>query len=140
MADEAALLADIPGAFDLFAWFGYWPNFHDGEVLSLHLDRTGPSRLRVHTCERTNELDSRRYYISRKHVVVTFILEDIRELELNGFSCQNVLSELLLTKDPNGYKLELGPCYGIYGTITAGSLRIELQPGIPANSIYNVNV
>lgn len=124
---------DVPGAAELFGWFGFWPNFHDGEVLSLHLDRAGPSRIRVHTWERINELDSRRYYVLRKHAVVTFVLEDIRELELNGFSCQNVVSSIALAKDPNGYKLELWPCYGICGTITAGSARIELEPGTPPN-------
>lgn len=137
MADDVAFLADIPGASELVAWFGFWPTFHDGEVLSLHLNRAGPSRVRIHTWERTNELDSRGYYISRKHVIVTFVLEDVSELELNGFSCQNVLSELLLTKDPSGYKLELGPCYGMYGTITAGSIRVELEPGIPPNTVYS---
>jgi hypothetical protein len=131
MADEANF-PDIPGAGELFAWFGFWPTFHDGEVLSLHLDRAGPSRLLVHTWERTNELDGRRYYVLRKHVVVTFILEDIRDSELDGFNHQNVLSDLTLTKDPNGYKLELGPCYGISGTITAGSVRIEIEPSAPS--------
>jgi Immunity protein 50 len=128
--------ADIPGASDLFAWFGYWPRFHDGE-LSVHLDRSGPSQVRVHTSERTNDVDSRAYYIARKHVVVTFILEDISDSELDEFNHQNVLSDLTLTKDPNGYKLEFGPCFGLNGTITAGSVRIELEPGIPPNSVYS---
>lgn len=30
---------DIPGAKDVSAWFGYWPTFHDAEVLSISLDR-----------------------------------------------------------------------------------------------------
>jgi hypothetical protein len=76
MADSTAF-PDVPGASDLFAWFGYWPTFHDGEVLSLHLDRAGVSHLRVHTWERTNDLDSLRSYVVRKHVIVTFFLEGI---------------------------------------------------------------
>jgi len=60
MADEAKF-PDIPGASDLFAWFGFWPSFHDGEVLSLHLDRAGSSQLRVHTWEGTHQVDSRGY-------------------------------------------------------------------------------
>ncbi len=133
MADEAKF-PDTPGASDLFAWFGFWPTFHDGEVLSLHLDRAGPSHLRVHTWERTNELDSRRYYVLRKHVLVTFILEDISELELDGFSRQNVLAELTLTQHPDGYNLKLWPCYGISGEIRARSVRIEFEPGMPPNN------
>jgi hypothetical protein len=41
--------------------------------------------------ERTDQLDSGGYYVARKHAIVTFILNDIRELELDGFSHQNVL-------------------------------------------------
>lgn len=63
--------------------------------------------------------------------MVTFVLEDIRDLELNGFSHQNVLSELILRKDTNGYTLELGPSFGICGTINAGSVSIELEPPKP---------
>jgi hypothetical protein len=125
---------DVPGAAELFAWFGYWPSFHNGEVLSLHLDRTGPSRLRVHTWEGTHQLDSRGYIVLQKHVVVTFILQDVSDSELDEFNHQNVLSDLTLTKDPNGYKLEFGPCFGLNGTITAASVRIELEPGMPPNS------
>jgi hypothetical protein len=131
MANVPELLAEIPGASDLFAWFGFWPTFHDGEVLSLHLDRAGPSRVRVHTWERTNELDSRRHYVLRKHVVVAFILEDISDLELDRFSCQNVVSSMTLARDPNGFELELWPCYGLSGKIKARSVRIELEPGMP---------
>jgi len=79
-------------------------------------------------------LDSRRYHVLRKHVIVTFILEDISDSELDEFNHQNVVAGLMLTKDPNGYKLEFEPCYGRNGTITAGSVRIELEPGMPPNS------
>src|SRR5712672_526387 len=98
MADDFAFIAEIPGASDLFAWFGFWPTFHDGEVLSVHLDRSGPSRIRVHTRERINELDSRGYYVLRKHVIVMFILEDVSDSELDEFNHQNVIACLTLTK------------------------------------------
>ena len=131
MADEAKF-PDVQGAAELIAWFGFWPTFHDGEVLSLHLDRAGASHLRVHTWERTNELDSRRYYVVRKHVIVTFTVEGITDLELDGFSHQNVLAELTLTQGPDGYSLQLWPCYGISGEIKARSVRIEIEPGKPS--------
>lgn len=131
MTDEGRF-PEVPGATELFDWFGFWPTFHDGEVLSLHLDRAGPSHLRVHTWERTNELDSRGYHVVRKHVIVTFILEQISELELDGFSQQNVLAELTLTQDPDGCRLKMWPCYGISGQIKAASVRIELGPGMPS--------
>ena len=66
-------------------------------------------------------------------MVVIFVLEDISDSELDEFNHQNVLSDLTLTKDPNGYKLELGSCFGLNGRITARSVRIELEPGMPPN-------
>jgi hypothetical protein len=53
-------------------------------------------------------------------------------LELDGFSNQNVLSELTLTELPDGYELKLWPCYGINGEIKARSVRIELEAGKPS--------
>jgi len=38
---------DIPGAADVIAWFGYWPHFHDAEVLSITLDRSGESQVAI---------------------------------------------------------------------------------------------
>jgi hypothetical protein len=137
MVFKVPYLSDIPGAAELFAWFGQWPSFHDAEVLLLHLNRTGPSQLQVHTWQRTQEVDERGYYVTQKHVVVTFILEQISDLELNGFSVQNVLSALVIEKVDNAYKLDLGPCYGLNGTITARSLKIELEPRIPRDSIFH---
>ncbi len=103
---------DVPGASELFAWLGSWPGFHDGEVRSVHLNREGPSRIRVGT----------------KRAVVTFVLGGVSELTLEGFNGRNALSALTLTKNSKGYTLELWPSHGISGTITARSVRVEFAP------------
>jgi len=112
MADGVEFPADVPGASDLFAWFGSWPTFHDAEVRSVHLNREGPSRIRVGT----------------KQGVVTFVFGGVSELALNGFNGRNALSALTLTQNPQGYTLELWPGHGISGTITARSVRVEFAP------------
>jgi hypothetical protein len=71
-------LKDIQGSAELYDWFKYWPDFHDAEILSLHLDRKGTSSLRVHTWEMTKETNEKGYYVLEKHVVVEFILEGVR--------------------------------------------------------------
>src|SRR5438067_11086704 len=75
-----------PGASDLVAWFGYWPSFHDAEVLSIHLNRSGESSVAIQTWHRTNEVDDRGYFIATKHVLVTFMLEGIQSVQLNDFN------------------------------------------------------
>jgi len=41
-----------------------------------------------------------------------------------------------LNKHKHGYKLTLSGCYGVDGSITAASLRIELAAGPPTDSQY----
>jgi hypothetical protein len=129
---------DIPGAADVLAWFGYWPSFHDGEVLSITLDRSHPSRIVVHTWNRTNELDAKGYYVVDKHAIVTFVLEDflldregITNTQIDGFNTQNVLSSLTVRKTLEGYDLILDGIYGVSASISAKRLRLELSPGKP---------
>lgn len=127
---------EVPGAQELIKWFGYWPSFHDAEILDLKLARTGPSTLRIHTWETTDQVDNRGFFICRKHVVVSFLFEGVTELRLDHFNGQNVISELDLRRTGEGYELSLGPCYGLEGTITADRLYLELEPGIPADSQF----
>jgi len=130
------LVTEVPGAKDLISWFGSWPSFHDAEVISIELVRSGPSRIAVHAFERTRELDPNGFYVCRKHVIVTFLLSGIQSLRLEHFNHQNVLAGLWLTRAEEGYTLELEGCFGADGSIAAESICIEFAPGAPADSQY----
>jgi hypothetical protein len=130
------LASQVPGASDLIAWFGYWPSFHDAEVTSIELVRSGTSRVSVHTFGSTGEIDAKRHYVCTKHVVVSFLLNGISELELTDFNHQNVLACLLLTRVERGYELKLQGLFGVDGVITAESVSIELVAGAPPDSQY----
>jgi hypothetical protein len=119
----------IDGAQELYDWFGYWPDFHDAEILSLHLNRSGSSPLAIHTWVLTGEIDERNFYVRTKHVTVEFSLSGISDLNLNGFSIQNVIGDLYIEKASGGFRLTLGPCYGLAGTIVAEKISIRLNPG-----------
>lgn len=118
----------VRGAAELNAWFGYWPTFHDAEVLSVALERNAASRLRVHTWHMTNQVDERGYYVMTKHIVVSFVLENVTDCELGAFNRQNVLNSLRVERESKGFKVILDECYGLNGSITATGLRIELEP------------
>jgi hypothetical protein len=125
-------LKSIRGAQELYNWFGFWPSFHDAEVVTLHLNRKGPSYMAVHTWEMTERVDSKGYYELAKHVVVQFVLEELLTLSLEGFSGQNVIFGLSIDSIEKGFRLTLDPCYGVSGSIEAASLSINIAPGAPS--------
>jgi hypothetical protein len=124
-------LEAVEGATNLCDWFGYWPSFHDAEVISVHLNRSTASSLVLHTWEITKEVDERGYYVLAKHVLVEFLMKEVSGLSLNGFNHQNVIFGLAIERAENGYRLTLEDCYGIAGTIEAKDISIRLTPGEP---------
>lgn len=118
----------IPGAKELFEWFGYWPSFHDAEVIEIYLHRKQESWLSIHTCRANLRAD---HYEFDKHVVVTFKFHDIQALELEGFNNQNAMSSVDLKKIDDCMELELFGLHGLSGLIRAKNVSIELTPGQP---------
>jgi hypothetical protein len=98
-------IGPIDGAEQLVAVFGYWPSFHDAEVLWLRLDRRsagegsyGPTlEALIHAFEMTPEVGPDGYYVLRHHVLVHLQFREVVELRLDGFNHQNALSGLDLT-------------------------------------------
>lgn len=127
-----AELQSITGAQELYDWFGVWPDFHDAEIINLHLNRCGSSHLAVHTWAMTKQIDSRGYYELEKHLVVSFILDEVSALSLEGFNAQNVIFGLAIERIETGFRLTLDPCYGVSGSIEAKSISIRLTPGQPS--------
>jgi hypothetical protein len=100
MREVDTIFTSIPGGPELVAWFGQVPSFHDAEIVSLNLHRRAPSALIIHAWRMTREVDVRCRYILDRHAVVTFVLEDILDLQLGSFSHQNVIGELRLRRTP----------------------------------------
>ena len=134
--EEDKSLESIDGFALVREWFGYWPSFHDAEIVSLSLDRNLPSRLRVHAFHTMSEINAHGHYRTTKHAIVCFIFEEIQNLNLIHFINQNVISALVLSKIDMGYSIELGCCYGLCGSLKANSIRVELEPGMPDASVY----
>jgi hypothetical protein len=138
---------EVAGGADLVRWFGQVPTFHDGEILSLHLRRKGQSVLRLHGWINTGAVGQNGYYVLDRHAVVSFTLTEVMDLQLDGFSIQNVISGLVLRRAPDrpdrrghlghplpqDIEIELEPCYGLSGLIRARSVSITLEPGTPSS-------
>ncbi len=89
----------IEGAEKLIAVFGYWPSFHDAEVLWLLMDRRPvredvylPSlEMMVHAFEMTSETGPDGAYVLRHHVLVHLRFHMVNLVKLADFNHQNAL-------------------------------------------------
>jgi len=147
MADrDESIYADVPGGPELVRWFGKVPSFHDGEIVSLHLNRGAPSLLKVRVWNMTDRVDAKGYIVLERHAVVTFVLDGIMDLCLEHFGTQNVIYGLMLRRaperperrghltlipHPDDIEIELEPCFGLNGFIRARSVSISFEPDPP---------
>jgi hypothetical protein len=144
---ETAIYHAVPGGAELVRWFGQAPSFHDAEILSLDLRRKGQSVLRLYGWINTGEVGQDGYFVLDRHAVVTFALDEVMDLQLDGFSIQNVIGGLVLRRAPDrperrghlgldplpqDIEIQLEPCYGLSGLIRARAVSISFEPGKPA--------
>ncbi len=128
--DLVMSFADVPGGHDLIGWFEGAPEFGDAEIVSLLLHRSGLSTLRI-------ALDWH-----GKRAIIRFELAAWIDVDVRGFSQQNVIEGLTLRRakereiqpwelgvgcQPGVWVIELGPCFGAYGTIRTNIARIVIE-------------
>jgi hypothetical protein len=126
------LSKNVPGHTELAKfWGGEFPSFHDSEIIALQLHRTETSHISLRLVGRRREQkeDGVERWVPIENVIVTFFLDGVEDLELYGFSIQNVISGLALESTESGFRLKLWPCYGLAGWLTAERVRIEFSPG-----------
>jgi Immunity protein 50 len=125
-------LESIAGAQELYDWFGYWPHFHDAEIVKFRLDLSAPCSLLVHTWEMTKRADAQGYYELTKHVVVDFTLEGVSALDLQDPLDHSILFDLGVEKTETGFRLSMSASYGLSGTIRTQNLSLIIKPGKPS--------
>jgi hypothetical protein len=135
----------ICGAERLVSVFGYWPSFHDAEVLSLGLDRRanghgchGPTlEALVHAFEMTSEVGADGHFVLRHHVLVHLRFRDGAELRLDGFNHQNALTGLTLTglrdREPErvGWSVQFESAFGVDASFQCHA--VEVVSVVPCN-------
>jgi hypothetical protein len=112
----------------LLNYFGYWPSFHDANVMSF----TGPTAelqtcdLVLHTFEMTSEVDAKGYYVRHKHVLVTFHFAGVHDAALERFDSGNILFGMDITRpDAAGsFRVELNSVMDMSGDFSAASGEI----------------
>jgi hypothetical protein len=125
MTDEP----EVPGWSSIVEWFGYSPNFHDAEVVSIDLRRPPePSIVRVHVWRTNSDLTADGTYRQDRHAHAVFNMLGVTALRLQGWNHQNVLSGLWVERDGEAFVLHLPEIYGVDGEIRADKISVALQP------------
>jgi hypothetical protein len=119
----------IDGVDRVLKWFGYWPRFHDSEILEVRLVVNGVSTIRLHAFHVSSELDDRGYFIQDKHCQITFKVAEVTELSFTADTADiGVLFGVSIAKQGDEYILDLDPSAGLYGRLRAKTISIELEP------------
>jgi hypothetical protein len=66
--------------------------------------------------------------LADRHAVVSIAIEEIKDLELQDFSTQNVIAGPEIRKRDDGYSVVIHPSYGIGGRINAGRVEVSHEP------------
>jgi len=115
--------------------FGYFPTFHDAEVIWVKLNRNSSPGVEwpvptlefvLHGWEMTQEVNEKGYYVLTKHHLVHFMFSGIDHVNLQHFNHQNAIFELRINEIENPAdhaKLEIEICHahGLNGTFRAVS-------------------
>jgi Immunity protein 50 len=106
------LRSDFKGAELVSNVFGYWPSFHDAEVLRICLQRTttyedGPDLLAdIHVFEIGDQVGPDGTLVLTHHTLVSFRFSGIDDLLVRGFGNQNAIAGLSIL-DIRARQLEL---------------------------------
>jgi hypothetical protein len=100
----------IEGSEKLVDIFGYWPSFHDAEVIELNFWRgdVNPEEgryifpvltVKLHLWEITDDVDGRGYLGRRNHTLATVRFHDVYKFMMEGFNHQNAIFGLDISQE-----------------------------------------
>lgn len=116
--------------------FGYWPSFHDAEVLKVTFEANPGYRATVtfllETHEFINELDSRGYYKQVNNCRIELNFTGIHEMHFEDFSHQNIIFGLELKEAGEFIECAFDSSVGLVASIVAEeSIVLSLVPVEP---------
>jgi hypothetical protein len=128
--------------------FGYWPSFHDAEVLELHLWRGNIKTekgihdfpvltLTIHLWELTKEVNPRGYLVLRHHTLTRLRFYDVHDFSMQGFNHQNAMMGLALSREERKegvspyFAVEVVPAFGMEASFKC--LRVEVLDAVPCS-------
>jgi hypothetical protein len=123
----------VEGSELLVAVMGYWPAFHDANVL--RVERSGDTlTVVVHVFQMTSEVDARGHFVLTKHHLVTFELLGVIADTLPEKYDGDILFELAAERAEEGVVIAFVSVIGPEWSWQARCARVRiaaLEPGKP---------
>ena len=143
MADVASFIQASQKLTDIF---GYWPSFHDAEIIDLRfwrgdVDAEGKRyvfpvlTVKLHVWELTGEVDKTGHYVLRHHTLTTLRFHDVDEFSMEGFNHQNAIFELFMEQRERSdgpspfFFVEFRPAFGMSASFRCS--RVEVVDAVP---------
>jgi hypothetical protein len=120
------------------AALGYWPTFHDAEVISFTAERALPFKsgftlarlaVNVRRYETIGQGAAQYEQVLRKSVLVRFVFNGACEFELSDFNHQNVINSISVTRAEGNeaapLQVDIESIWGFGGTLRCSSALVE---------------
>ncbi|MDY7536811.1 Imm50 family immunity protein [Undibacterium sp. RTI2.1] len=133
-------MANIPpiqGAEEVLSALGWWPSFHDAEVIRFSLARgaspdtkTSDAELEVQVREyEPRNVGTAEYKVVLiKEVVIRFAFVGVEEVQVEDFNFQNVINSLVIYPVTQGVRermrVEVESIYGFGATLFCNSAKV----------------
>jgi hypothetical protein len=113
--------------------FGYWPSFHDAEVLKVTFEAHPGYRATVtflmETHEFINKLNTRGQYKQVNNCLIELQFTGIKEMHFDGFDHQNVVFDLTLKESKGNIECTFDSSIGLVASVVAEeALVLKLIP------------
>ena len=147
---ENSVISLITNAELVIQQFGYWPAFHDAEVLKVTLEANpgyeATAIFTIATHEFINELNLRGYYKQANNCNIKLQFKGIVEMSFESFNHQNVIFDLSFEKNGENIRCEFGASVGLVATIEVEDVSVlrliptEPEPDEPLIDIEVANM
>jgi hypothetical protein len=136
--------AHIAGANKVEETLGFWPTFHDAEVIAFSVERALPFKngatvarlaVLVRQFRTVGEGTAQYAQILSKSVLIRFLFVGVCELELSGFNHQNVINSIevtpIETAESANQLVDIESIWGFGGTLHCSSVEVENVEVLP---------
>ncbi|MEM5948947.1 Imm50 family immunity protein [Spirochaetia bacterium 38H-sp] len=117
---------DIIGKKIIEDYFGYFPTFHDCEIVELKFNRDkNYAEITLYVFDTAKETDDNGHFKKQKECFISFEIRNLEDMLLKGFNHQNVLERIRFVKtDDDKIKIYLDGCFGLSGYIKAEKVSV----------------